>query len=518
MQLSKLLSALPAELAARETVAVDANVDPVIRGITYDSRKVAPGDLFVALRGSVADGHDYLARAIDLGAVALLVEQAPAAASLGRAAAIVVPDTRRALARIAPRFYGEPAREMSLVGVTGTNGKTSTTYLVESILQRARKRTGLIGTVEVRFAGEVQTAVNTTPESLDLQATLRAMCTQNVDHVVMEVSSHGLELERTHGCGFRVAAITNLTQDHLDFHGDMEAYRRSKERLFRDHLDRDGCAVVNVDDPSAPHFIEAARERGARILRVSRDANREAEVSLRDAAVSLTGSRVSLSLPSGPLEVALPLVGDFNLENLLVAVGIAVALEIEPEAIADGVAHCPQVPGRMEVVTVQSGAEPTAVVDYAHTPDAVDKLLAAVRPLVKGRLIAVFGCGGDRDRAKRPLMAQAVARHADLAIATSDNPRTEDPLAILEDVEAGLSSLARVEAQALASSDRAYCTLPDRGEAIAHAIAIANADDAVVLAGKGHEDYQIIGSEKRPFDDREEARRGLRLRAEGGAS
>ncbi len=516
MKLGKLLDALPPELAARERITAGDAADPVIRGITYDSRKVAPGDLFVALRGSVADGHDYLERAVHLGAVALLVEEAPATDVLGSAVAVVVPDSRRAMSRIAPRFYGDPAHEMTLVGVTGTNGKTSTTYLVESILQRARMRTGLIGTVEVRFAGEVQTAVNTTPESLDLQATLRAMCTQNVDHVVMEVSSHGLELERIHGCGFRVAAMTNLTQDHLDFHGDMETYRGSKERLFSEYLDTDGVAVINIDDPSAAHFVEAARERGARLLTVSRDPNREADVSLSDAAVSIEGSRVSLALPSGALEVELPLVGDFNLENLLVAVGIAVALEIDPEVIAEGVRHCPQVPGRMEVVEAQGAGEPTVVVDYAHTPDAVDKLLAAVRPLVKGRLIAVFGCGGDRDRAKRPLMARAVANHATLAIATSDNPRTEDPLAILADVEAGLDSLSRVDANALDRSDRAYTTLPDRSEAIAQAISMAKPEDAVVLAGKGHEDYQIVGTAKLPFDDRDQARRALRTRASGG--
>ncbi|MDP6978401.1 MAG: UDP-N-acetylmuramoyl-L-alanyl-D-glutamate--2,6-diaminopimelate ligase [Myxococcota bacterium] len=516
MRLSTLLDALPADLAVRDRIAPGDVADPVIRGVSYDSRKVAPGDLFVALRGSVADGHDYLSRAIDLGAVALLVETAPSADTLGSAVAVVVPDSRRAMARLAPRFYGEPASEMTLVGVTGTNGKTSTSYLVESILQRARMRTGLIGTVEVRYAGEVQVAVNTTPESLDLQATLRSMCTQNVDHVVMEVSSHGLELERIHGCGFRVAAMTNLTQDHLDFHGDMDAYRSSKVRLFSEYLDANGCAVVNVDDPSAAHFLDAARERGARCLEVSRDAKREAHVRVSDAQITLDGSRVSLALPSGPLDVELPLLGDFNLENLVVAVGIAVALEIEPEVIAEGIQHCPQVPGRMEVVEARNDAHPTVVVDYAHTPDAVDKLLAAVRPLVKGRSIAVFGCGGDRDRAKRPLMAEAVAKHSDLAIATSDNPRTEDPLAILRDVEAGLGGLTRVEAAALDQSHRAYTTLPDRSEAIAHAVAIAEPEDAVVLAGKGHEDYQIVGTVKLPFDDRDQARRALRARDEAG--
>jgi len=508
MQLSQLLAALPRELAVRERI--DASRDPVIRGISYDSRKVAPGDLFVALRGSVSDGHDYLDRALDLGAVALLVEALPERSQLRGCAAVCVPDSRRALAPIAARFYGEPASEMALVGITGTNGKTSTSYLVESILQRAGRRAGLIGTVEIRYAGNAQPATNTTPESLDLQTTLRSMRTHDIDSVVMEVSSHGLELGRIHGCVFAVAAVTNLTQDHLDFHGNMESYLASKLLLFSRHLGPDGVAVINLDDPTAQHFIAAARERGARILRVTRDHDREADIRSGETAFSLEGSRINLSLPTGPLEVELPLVGDFNLENLLVSCGIAVGLGIDPETIAEGIRHCPQVPGRMELVTSEAPGAPTVVVDYAHTPDAVEKLLASLRPLVKGRLITVFGCGGDRDRAKRPLMAQAVGRWSDRAIATSDNPRSEDPLQILADVETGLGDLSKVDATSIDTCDRAYAVVPDRREAIMHAIAIARPDDAVILAGKGHEDYQIIGSEKLPFDDREQARRALR--------
>lgn len=512
MQLSSLLAALPDEFAPAVSIDPDSTHDPVIRGISYDSRKVAPGDLFVALVGSTSDGHDFLERAIELGAVALLVETVPQLAQPSDVVVVCVPDTRRALAPIATRFYGEPAKEIALIGITGTNGKTSTSYLVESILGRARKRTGLIGTVEVRFAGTAQPAVNTTPESLDLQNTLRNMRTQNVDHVVMEVSSHGLELGRVHGCEFAVVAVTNLTQDHLDFHGNMESYLASKLLLFREHLNTGGCAVVNLDDPSAQQFIDAAKARGARVITVTRDAGTIADVRLVSAEITLSGSRVRIEMPNGMIDLDVPLVGDFNLENLLVACGICVALEIAPEAIAEGVSACPQVPGRMEVVSIDAPDTPTVIVDYAHTPDAVEKLLAAVRPLSSGRLIAVFGCGGDRDRKKRPLMAEAVAHSADLAIATSDNPRTEDPDAILADVEAGLTGLQRVEVDALDKSDRAYAVVPDRREAIAHAIAIARKEDAVVVAGKGHEDYQIVGTTKLPFDDRQEARRALRLR------
>ncbi len=513
MRLSELLQALPDELAPRDAAAADVGDDPKIRGLRYDSRRVSPGDLFVALRGASSDGHDYLDRAVALGAAALLVERMPPPAAAGGVPAIRVPDSRRALAPLAVHFFGRPADELALIGVTGTNGKTSTTYLVESILTRAGQRAGLIGTVEIRYGGERETAVNTTPESLDLQRTLRAMRNAQTDAVVMEVSSHGLELGRVAGCRFQIAAFTNLSQDHLDFHGSMDAYLASKARLFRDHLSKDGTAVVNADDDAAEKIVAAALETGARILRVGRGSAASTELRLVESESRLDGTRALLEDAKGRLEIELPLVGDFNVENLLVAVGIARALELPDAAIVEGVARCPQVPGRMERVVGGEDAEPTVLVDYAHTPDAVDKLLRAVRPLTRGRLIAVFGCGGDRDRAKRPLMAEAVARHADVAIATSDNPRTEDPAAILADVEAGLGGLVRSEGPALFEASGRYTTLVDRREAIRHAIGGASPADTVVLAGKGHEDYQILGHEKRPFDDRLEARAALQARS-----
>jgi UDP-N-acetylmuramoyl-L-alanyl-D-glutamate--2,6-diaminopimelate ligase len=291
-----------------------------------------------------------------------------------------------------------------------------------------------------------------------------------------------------------------VTQDHLDFHGTMEEYLDTKVEFFRRFLTPGGLAVVNADDASAAAFEAAAKEAGARLLRVSRRPG-QGDVTIGRVEIALSGTRADLVLPSGPLAVELPLLGEFNLENMLVAVGIAVGLGIAPESIATGLANCPQVPGRIERVGPESPALPTVLVDYAHTPDAVDKLLRAVRPLAQGRL---FGCGGDRDRGKRSLMAEAVAAHADRVIATSDNPRTEDPLRILADVEAGLRSLQRVEPDALDATDRAYVT-----EAIHLALRIARAEDTVVLAGKGHEDYQIVGRERFPFDDRVEARRAL---------
>jgi UDP-N-acetylmuramoyl-L-alanyl-D-glutamate--2,6-diaminopimelate ligase len=514
MRFQELLDALPAGLAPRRAPASN----PVIRGICYDSRQVSPGDLFVALRGGLADGHDFVAQARELGAAALLLE-APVAedAQLAEApvaendtlALAIVPDTRRALAPIAARYFGEPSRELALIGITGTNGKTSTGFLVESILAAAGRRAGLIGTVEIRFAAERRRAVNTTPESLDLQRTLREMRNQQIDAVAMEVSSHGLALGRVAGCRFQVAAITNVTQDHLDFHDSMDSYRDAKLLLFAQHLAPNGTAVVNLDDPCAPHFLRAAANAGARTIRVTREASRDAEVRVLSTEMGLAGTRAELELAGERLTVSSPLLGDFNVENLAVAAGIGLAVETPLEAIARGVAECPQVPGRVERVVGPPGS-PTVLVDYAHTPDAVDKLLAAARPLAPGRLISVFGCGGDRDRAKRPLMAEAVARHSDRAIATSDNPRTEDPQQILRDVEVGLSGLARVPSEALDATEHAATSLVDRREAIALAVRIARADDIVVIAGKGHEDYQILGREKLPFDDRDEAARALR--------
>jgi UDP-N-acetylmuramoyl-L-alanyl-D-glutamate--2,6-diaminopimelate ligase len=505
MRLSDLLAKLPPELGQAHV----RGGDPVVRGIGYDSRRVTPGDLFVALRGESHDGHAFLNQALDLGAAALAVETLPQGVEPGAAAVVELADTRRALAHLACRFFGEPALELRLIGVTGTNGKTSVTYLVESMLRAAGRRPGLIGTVEIRYAQVRERSLNTTPESLDLQRTLRSMHTEGMEDVVMEVSSHGVAMGRIDGCRFEVAAFTNLTQDHLDFHGSMDAYREAKASFFRESLRPQGAAVVNADDASAETIARAAKERGARILRVSRDPASDADVTLLEAELSLHDTRARVRLPGGEIELTLPLIGDFNLENLLVAAGSAHWLGVPVAAIAEGAAACPQVPGRVERVGADLSGAPTVLVDYAHTPDAVDKLLSTVRPLTRGRLVTVFGCGGDRDRTKRPLMAQAAARSSHCVVATSDNPRTEDPAAILRDVEAGLSGLRKVEPAALAGNDGAYAVVSDRRRAINLAVAGAGPNDIVVIAGKGHEDYQIVGRERLPFDDRLEARAAL---------
>jgi UDP-N-acetylmuramoyl-L-alanyl-D-glutamate--2,6-diaminopimelate ligase len=510
MRLSDLISALPPE--SHRVVSRSPDSDPSIRGIGYDSRTTGPGEAFFALRGAHADGHDHLAHALERGAAAAFVETIPDDLDLGAVPAVVVQDSRRALAPVSAHFFGAPSRELHLIGITGTNGKTSTTYLVESMLAAASRRAGLIGTIEVRYAEMRHASLNTTPESLDLQRTLRAMREAGVDTVVMEVSSHGLELGRVEGCQFSVGAFTNLTQDHLDFHGDMDAYLASKVRLFQRHLVDGAAAVLNVDDAASPCFEAAAQSAGARILRITRRADAEADVRLLEAEVGLEGTRLRVLLPAGELCVDLPLVGDFNVENALVACGIGVAAGLPLDAVAKGIDQCPQVPGRVERVGADLKGAPTVIVDYAHTPDAVDKLLSTLCPLCPGRLVVVFGCGGDRDRAKRPLMAQAVARHADRAVATSDNPRGEDPERILDDLAAGLRAMRGVEPAALDAAASGWTRIADRREAIARAVDIAKPEDIVVIAGKGHEDYQIVGRERLPFSDTEQALRALRAR------
>jgi UDP-N-acetylmuramyl-tripeptide synthetase len=512
MRLSALLDALPAELrgAGREPSAVDRETE--IRGITYDSRRVEAGDLFFALRGESVDGHDHLAAAFECGAVAAIVESVPANLGPVDHPVVVVRDSRRALAPLSTHFFGNPSSELSLIGITGTNGKTSTTYLVESILQRAGLSVGVIGTLDIHYAAERRIAVNTTPESYEIQRSLRAMRDQGVECAVMEVSSHGLALGRVRGCEFAIAALTNVSQDHLDFHDSMDAYRAAKTLLFDTHLRENGSAVVNIDDASADAFISAAERAGAKLIRVSRKSESAAEIRLEQARVELNGTDARIALPGRTLKLRIPLVGDFNLENTLVACGVGVALDIDPKFIAEGIENCPQVPGRVERVQTSQEAEPMVVVDYAHTPDAIDKLLATLRPLANERLVAVFGCGGDRDRGKRPLMAEAVARWSDRVVATSDNPRSEDPLQILKDVEVGLATLRRVETEALDVTDGSYAMISDRQRAIEAAIGIARPGDMVVIAGKGHEDYQIVGPNRLHFDDREQARNALLAR------
>ena len=492
------MSAGLSDLVAGLEATIHGDASQSVTEICYDSRRVEPGVLFAALRGSATDGHLFIPDALAAGAAALLVEKPPAALDVPT---VVVPDSRVALAQVAARFFDWPGRSLGLVGVTGTNGKTSTTRMIEAILLRAGRRAGSAGTISVRYGEHEEPAALTTPESVDLQRTLARMRSAGVEWVALEVSSHSLAFGRVRGLRFAVAVFTQLTQDHLDFHTDLEEYGAAKAKLFEaEYLD--GTAVLNAHDPLTPRLAEVARRGGRPVLRYGRGADARADVRTSREEVTLEGARFTAETPSGPLEISLPLAGDFQVENALAAIGAGTALELPHAAIAAGLSHCPPVPGRLERVSPE---RPAVFVDYAHTPDALDRVLARLRPFVSGRLLCVFGCGGDRDRSKRALMARAACQRADLVIATSDNPRTEDPEAILRDVAAGLQGR--------------YEIVVNRREAIARAVAAARPDDVVVIAGKGHEDYQIIGRERLPFDDRHEARAALRAtaRASGGA-
>jgi UDP-N-acetylmuramoyl-L-alanyl-D-glutamate--2,6-diaminopimelate ligase len=482
-----------AELVAGLDSIVEGPAQARIHDVTYDSRAVRPGALFVALRGARTDGHRFLAQAIESGASALLVEEPPASRP-ARVAVVRVPDTRSALADVASRFFAFPARGLTLVGVTGTNGKTSTVRMLESILLASGRSAGSLGTISVRYPGFEEKSALTTPESLDLQRWFARMRDAGVDAVALEVSSHSLALGRVRGLRFAAGVFTHLSQDHLDFHTDMESYGNAKSMLFgAEYLA--GTAVLNASDPWTPRFASVARAAGRDVITYARGADARADFRTVEERVELSRSRLRVRGPDAEVEIDLRLPGDFQIDNALASLAAGRALGLAWDAIRRGLEQCPAVPGRLERV---GESRPIVLVDYAHTPDALDQVLGRVRPLVAGRLIAVFGCGGDRDRTKRAPMARAACAHADHVIATSDNPRTEDPDAILRDVAVGLSGSHEV--------------LRDRRQAIERAVAIAGPDDCIVIAGKGHEDYQIVGIERRAFDDRAEARRALLAR------
>jgi UDP-N-acetylmuramoyl-L-alanyl-D-glutamate--2,6-diaminopimelate ligase len=477
--------------------------DVDVRALAVDSRKVGPGALFAALQGAVADGAQFAPQAVERGASAVLSGRE---LDVSPAALVVAPDARRAFSQAASRFHGEPSKRMQLVGVTGTNGKTTTAYLVEQLAAARGLRTGLIGTVEARWPGGHEGATHTTPESHDLQELLARMANAGAQLVAMEVSSHALAQERVSGCTFAAAAFTNLTRDHLDYHGTLEAYFEAKARLFRELLPGGAPAVLNLDDPRCARLAQSLPGSIGFTVQGAAGARLEA----RELQSDLEGIRFDLRGEFGEARIESPLVGAHNAENLLAAFGLLLGLGMPLAELAPAAAQAPGAPGRLERVPDPGGR--VVLVDYAHTDDALARVLDAVRAAAgpKARLICVFGCGGDRDRGKRPLMGQAAARRADLVVATSDNPRTEDPLSILSDIEPGLSKHKRKMGMSDARAGRdGYCIIPDRAAAIELALRSARAGDAVVIAGKGHEDYQIVGTEKRSFDDRVEARRVL---------
>lgn len=448
-----------------------------VTALEDDSRRVGPGAAFIAVRGSAHDGHEYLDRAREAGATMAIVEDA----SRTTLPAVVVRDGRRAAALAAAAAFGHPARSLRLVGVTGTNGKTTTVHLLRHLLDEGDGRSASVGTVGVATgsAGELLVDAGlTTPGPIELQRLLRDLVDAGVQRVAMEVSSHALDQRRVEGLEFEVAVFTNLTRDHLDYHPSMAAYRDAKARLG-EYLAPHGAVVVNEDDP-AWRTLPGERRRLGYSTRVT-----SAEVHARDIRYTAAGSDWTLVIAGEEAPVRLPLIGDFNVSNALGAAAAAYALGVGVRAIATRLGTVPQVPGRLEAV----GWSPTVLRDYAHTPDALERALQAVRPFARGRLLVIFGCGGDRDRGKRPQMGAIAERLADHVIVTSDNPRTEDPEAILDDIEAGMTrdNHERIE---------------DRRAAIARALGIARPDDVIVLAGKGHETYQIRGTDKLPFDEK----------------
>jgi len=485
----------------------DASVgDTNVTAVTYDSRQAGPGAVFVALRGVNADGASFALEAITRGAVAV-VSEVSAPRDVTRPW-IQVPDARLSLATLAATLYHHPSEELTLVGITGTNGKTTTSYLLTSIFEAAGIRCGRIGTVGYRIGSREFEAARTTPEAPELQRMLREMVTDGCGACVMEVSSHALTLRRADRLHFAAAIFTNLTRDHLDFHRDMEAYFIAKRRLA-ELLPESGIAVTNVDDRRGREFAAAARHA------VTYAIDAPADVRPGPLKFSLDGLAFDVRTPRGTLRVTSPLVGRPNAYNILAAVAAAMALDVPFSAIEKGVAQLSDVPGRFQVVSGPAD-DVRVVVDYAHTDDALKNLLETARPLAAGRVVTVFGCGGDRDRSKRPLMGAVAARLSDLVIITSDNPRSEDPDRIIDEVKRGIVLPAdRTSAGARAPRSTPYLAISDRKAAIERAIRDAAPGDLVLIAGKGHEKYQVIGERTLPFDDVEVARAALGRRRAG---
>jgi UDP-N-acetylmuramoyl-L-alanyl-D-glutamate--2,6-diaminopimelate ligase len=480
-----------------------------VTGLAYDSRKATPGSLFVAIPGFKQDGRRFAADALGRGAAVVVAEGGdPLPGSA--AARVMVPSSREALARLADAYHGHPSRRLTVVGITGTNGKTTTSLLVEALLAADGLPTGVIGTIQYRVGARAQDASQTTPEALELHALLAQMVEAGVGGAAMEVSSHALALSRVDGIEFDVAVFTNLTQDHLDFHKTLEAYRDAKARLFT--LLAAGpkprrSAVVNVDDPAGAAMVRAA-SADPRVHVLTFGLRAPAVVRPSRWESGMDGIRLEIARPEGPIAITSPLVGEHNVMNLLGAVGVGIALGIAPARIGRILSGVATVPGRFE--RVEAGQPFLVVVDYAHTPDALENVLTTARKLLRpgARLGVVFGCGGDRDRGKRPIMGGIATRLADFAWVTSDNPRSESPEAILAEIETGIPAAAAGRHESIA----------DRRRAIQGAVAWAREGDVVVIAGKGHETYQIVGAETLPFDDREVARTALAARGAEGSS
>jgi len=483
---------------------VQGDLQCEVVSITEDSRQVIPGSVFVAIKGEHQDGHQFVRQAQTQGAVAVVVEEGFETfepPQLGRSSAIIrVKNSRKALGLLASRLYDMPSAHLQMVGVTGTNGKTTVTYLAKSLLEAQGHHVGLLGTVGYVFGKERLVASHTTPAPVELQGMLSAMVKAGMDVAVMEVSSHALALERVAGCEFDIAVFTNLTQDHLDFHRTLDEYFQAKLRLFTECVEgkqKTGPkrALVNADDERAPMILQRCS-----IPTWTFGLHAQADIQAEAIRLSMGGTEFVVNSPLGRLTISSQLVGEHNVSNLLAAIGIGLEMGMTVPMIESAVQSVANVPGRFE--RIDEGQAFAVVVDYAHTEDALYRLLRAAQAIKQGRIITLFGCGGDRDSGKRPKMGQVAARHSDLVIVTSDNPRTENAQTILTQIEQGIQSLRPEERCP-------YQIISDRAEAIHAAVTEAQAGDLVLIAGKGHEDYQIIGTQKIHFDDREEARKAI---------
>ena len=511
MKLSVLAQHMPQDLF-RGVGMPSAESDPDITSISYRSDRVKKGGIFVAIKGFKNDGHEYIDHALSNGASAVISEK-----PVPGVPALEVTDSRKALALIADTFFGSPSEKLTIIGVTGTNGKTTTTFLVQSILTEAGFNTGIISTVDYRYNGNIFTNPMTTPESLDLQNMLADMLSSGITHVVLEVSSHAVDLHRITGCRMDVGVFTNLSKDHLDFHKNMDAYWTAKKRLFTDHLFSGGAkktsAVINCNDPRGQELFSLLEHvsKGGPIFSIG--ARNGYTVTHKNIRSNIKGVGGTIATPSGDFEFASHLAGNYNLENILCAVGVGIAVKIPLDAIKAGIESFPGVPGRMERIDNTKGK--FVFVDYAHTPDALENVLKTLRSIVSGKLICVFGCGGDRDRSKRPEMGKIATRLSDFTIITSDNPRTEEPMSIISDIIDGIEDKSIAEYQkeddCKGAVKKGYIVDPDRRSAITLGIQIACPGDTVLIAGKGHETYQIHGAQTIHFDDREEAQQALEV-------
>lgn len=462
-----------------------------IHKLQYDTRKIQRDDCFIALKGTTSDGHTFLQQAINQGVKAVVVQDDSSIPdSLCMHAGvikIVVPDTRKALAIMSANFYGHPSKKLKFVGVTGTNGKTTTSHLVKSILEAAGEKVGLVGTIEYRIGDHIIPATHTTPESLELNELFAMMVENKCTSVSMEISSHALDQSRVYGLDFDVAIFTNLTQDHLDYHGTMEKYYEAKKTLFMD-LKSSGCAVINHDDRRGVQLRDIIKSKA-----ISYGITSAADIQVKDMKFSIAGTSLTVSNGQGEFTFSMPLIGRFNVYNVLAAYAAGKALGVPREQILQGINNLKNVRGRFERIPSPAGW--TAIVDYAHTPDALENCLKTIHDILptqnRGRIITVFGAGGDRDRTKRPLMGRIAGDYSDIIIVTSDNPRTEDPNKIIDDIMQGIIRHASVLREV------------DRRTAIERAVSGAQRGDVILVAGKGHEDYQVIGKEKKHFSDRE---------------